>query len=65
MADPIELVIINPDNQANEIAEGIPVAKRSMHTVNEFRVYFADLHAYIWILLLFFHAPDQIIHIRF
>jgi hypothetical protein len=62
MADSIELVIIDPEQQGNEIAGNIPVAHRNISTVDQFRVYFTDLHAFISILLLFFHSPDQVIH---
>ncbi len=62
MAEPVEVVIIDPEEQANEIADGIPVIYRNIHTVNEFRVYFTDLHSFISILLLFFNSSDQIIH---
>jgi hypothetical protein len=62
MSDSVELVIIGSEEKANETAEGIPVIYKNMHTVNEFRMYFNDLHAFVFILLLFFNSSDQIIH---
>jgi hypothetical protein len=63
MAEPVEVVIIDPEEQANEIADGIPVIYRNIHTVNEFRIYFTYFHSFISILLLFFNSSDQIIRV--
>ncbi len=63
MSDNIELVIFASEEQANESLEGVlPVTRRNILTVNEFKEYFTKLPAFVFIVLLFFNPSNQILH---
>jgi len=62
MSGNVELVTFTSEEQANENTKGIPVTHRNIHTVNEFKEYFANLPGFIFIVLFFFNPSNQILH---
>jgi hypothetical protein len=62
MPDNVELVTFTSEEQENENTKAIPVTHRNMHTVNEFKEYFINLPAFIFIVLVFFNPSNKILH---